>query len=134
MKKILLSLLAIGGVTPAFSQYESLQLSTLSGENYFMALPGLSITFADATLKAVTGSGATQEIPLADMKSMQFSSEEAGVAAITPSVQNPAEVFDLSGVSFGTFSSLGEIHSSLPGGTYILNFADGSKSKILIKK
>lgn len=136
MNKFLITVVLVaGGIASATAQYESMELTTLEGKTDYISLSDLSITFDEGNLIARAGSGATVTIPLVEMDYMQFSSEEAGITTIVSEISrsNPTEIFEISGVSRGTFSSLLEAKEALPAGVYLLRTANGQTSKLYLK-
>lgn len=131
MKKLILTVLMAVGFAPAFAEYQSMQFDTLAGETYTISLTDLDIRFDNGNLTA-TGGGHTLVLPLDQMKTMQFSEEEAAIESLTINSECPAEVYDLKGVSLGKFSSLEQINDELPAGIYIVRQADGLISKIVL--
>ena len=114
-------------------EYQSMQFLTVSGYEYLIPLEGLEIVYTDESLVATQG-WRKLELPKSELKSMQFSSQQAAVGQIYVDRNNPVEVFDTNGISHGIFTSSEDINAGLADGIYILKHKDGSTRKITLKR
>lgn len=134
MKKLFISALLIaGGWTASSAQYPSMMFTTIDGEVHLAPVEDLRITFVDGDLVA-SSANRTLSIPLDKLMSMQFSEEEASIDRIVINSDAPVEVYDLSGVCYGTFVSAEAMRAELQEGIYVVKQADGATSKIFLKK
>lgn len=138
MKKliaILLAIVAIGAQADDFT-YKYLVMSESDGAKTYLDVEGLELTFVDGVLSA-RNSARSYTFTLASLFSMQFAQTSGPTTAVSPSPQlpnsSPVEVFTLSGVSRGSFSSLSEMKSSLPAGIYLVK-QNGTTTKITVRK
>lgn len=95
-----------------------------------VASDNLSINYIDGTLH-LTSPTVDQTIPVADITSMQFSSDTSGIGNLEHGEDFSAlEYFDPSGQRVGLFSSTEEAKAVLPSGLYIVK--SGKKSHKVI--
>ena len=134
MKKILLaSLFFISALLAMATDYRSMVFTTIEGEEHIISANGLEIIFNDGVMVATQGEGKI-EIPVIDLRSMQFSEMETSIEQIMISSENPVEAYSLNGVHNGVFFSKDELRSSLPEGIYIISQSNGFTHKITIRK
>ena len=139
MKKlivILLAIVAIGAQADDFT-YKYLVMSESDGAKTYLDVEDLELTFANGVLSA-RNSARSYTFTLASLSSMQFAQTSGPTTAVSqPSSldtqSSPVEVFTLSGVSRGSFSSLSEMKSSLPAGIYLVK-QNGTTTKITVRK
>lgn len=133
MKKSVLSLIfaATCGIAGA-AGFQSMQFATQSGEPQYMPLEGLEIVFQNGNMLAVAGERSLT-ISLADLVSMEFSDDEAGVA-FTFKDGEPFSVYSASGIYCGKFDSFSVMKDSLADGVYVIKKNDGTSFKINVKR
>lgn len=95
-----------------------------------VASENLSITYGDGEL-LLSSSSVNQTIPVANVRSMKFTSSSSGVELIgVDSAADVHEFFTISGSKAGRFSSLEAARESLPSGVYLV-FTGGKTHKII---
>lgn len=115
--------------------YQYLVLTDSKGKHVSVATSGLSMTVDDGSLVLANDEG-TVTLSLATLTMMEFSETKVsdvttGVSAL-PAAGAAIEVFDLRGVSKGTFSTVSQMRGSLPPGIYVVRH-NGQSKKITLK-
>ena len=120
-------LLAISALSVQATEYAYLTFKMSDGEEYSLAVSGLSIQFSDGNLVASDGT----TLPLAQLSKMYFSS----TSAISPvEVRGGAvDIFNLRGERLGTYPSWPEAQKALGKGVYVIKDIKGRTEKRLKK-
>lgn len=132
MKNLFL-LLALGFAMMAHaSTYNYLVFTNAAGTHTAFGVNNLTLTINGSNLQ-VTNSDESVNLILTDLKSMQFSSD-----GLTTSLENvlnmdePVEVFSVSGASVGMYSSLLDAVQNLNAGAYVIS--NGSIKQTIVVK
>lgn len=127
MRKLLFIPLALASMQTLADDYTYPYLVLTANDGTQTALPvdGLRLTFSDGQLVATTSNG-QQTLDLSTLFSMAFSTTTSTETAIERTVDTlqPVEVYTVSGISRGSFDSLGEAKATLPHGIYIIKQQD----------
>lgn len=122
MKKIILSLAVLLSACMAqAADYPYLVFTNTGGTTTVLSVENLTLSVSGSTLQ-VTNADGTNSFTLTDLANMQFSKDGSTVSAIENVLQadKAVEVFTVSGVRLGTYSSLAEGIKSLNAGAYII--------------
>ena len=123
MKKILLFLLTLIGMSVHAEDYSYLTFETADGTKTSVAVSSLTLTIAGGKLTA-----GDKTFTLSELSKMYFSTTDAtGIEKVISTVDGEVEVFNLRGVSIGKYNSMSEAANSLKTGVYIIK----GKSKTL---
>lgn len=117
----------------ATNSYPTLLFKTNDGIDHLISTSGLEISFDSGNLNARAGAE-TLSFPVANVLSMQFSTSESGLEEILTNADGVVSIYSLDGILRGSFSSLPDASALLPEGIYIVRYADGTTSKIMLKK
>ncbi|MGN0069836.1 MAG: hypothetical protein ACI4UC_05460 [Alloprevotella sp.] len=127
----LISLFSMLTVCQVFADgYGFLTVQKSDGSQMSFVADGLTITFADGQFKAVADGKETQ-LALSELQKMFFSESSTGIESIVQS-DAAVELFTLSGVRIGRFSSAASLPSNLEKGVYVVK-TNGKTSKIAVK-
>ena len=127
MKRILLSLLCVIGVTIAKAyDYNYLVFQTANGTSTSVDVKDLTITINGTSLVVTNSSGT-----LSDLSKMYFSST-AGITDISSDKNQEVEIYSPSGMFVGKFDNLLSAQKQLDKGIYIVK-SDNQTSKINIQ-
>lgn len=131
MKKALLLALSLSvGLGAMAYDYPYLNFKTVSGTEKSISVEDLNITISDGKL-LVTNAGGSETFELTQLESMQFS-EYMSSAEVAIADDAEVEVYSLLGVSYGKFSNIESVKSSLEPGIYLVK--SGVKTiKIAVK-
>lgn len=131
MKQLLTLILITISVMAMKADFSNVVFTSASGDQHFIAVAGLEITFADEMLIA-TNANATISLPLAQVTSMEFTNNNSNSMDSTTAdaANDPVTVFTLDGISHGQYHSANEAVNVLPTGIYIIKYNDGSSIKI----
>ncbi len=134
MKKLLLSLMLMTGMSASAYDYPYLAFQTSDGAIQTVSVESLSLSISDGKLVATNGSGSV-EFELTNLSTMYFTETENIVDGIkqVETTTGEVQVFTLAGVSMGTFESLSQVRSTLKNGVYVVK-SNGKSYKMNIKK
>lgn len=95
-----------------------------------VAADNLTITYNNRVLQLKSAT-VDREIPVDEVRAMQFTSSAAGLSDISGDLRTGAvEFYDMSGKTAGVYGSVDEARGSLPSGVYIVK-ADDKSFKII---
>lgn len=122
IKRLLFMLLTIiAGLMPmtaATYEYPYLSFLTVDGKVQSIAVDDLTITMSNGSLTASNGN-ATKTFTLTKLDKMFFS-ESSGLEQLAADNDEPVEVFDEAGISFGKFANVTDALHALDTGVYVL--------------
>lgn len=131
MKNLFL-LLALGfAMMTHASTYNYLVFTNQTGTTTAFAVSNLTLKVNGSDLQ-VTNDDGTVNLILTELASMEFSMDKT-----TTSVENvlnanePIEVYNLTGVSLGSYNSMVEAAKSLQAGTYVISNGDQSQTIVV---
>ena len=129
MKKVLLVLLMMTGMLTAHADsYTYLTFEKSDGTLTSVALSSLSITISGTTLTA-----GDQSFALTDLTKMYFTTADVtAIDEVNTAVSGEVEVFSMSGIAMGKFTTMQEAMSSLRTGVYIVK-SNGKTVKVAVK-
>lgn len=132
--KLVLPIIIVGivSITALAIDNSSLMFTLNTGAKHYIDIQGLEITFTGEKMNAVSANGSL-ELNLSDISTMQFSTDAAGVDAISRDAQ-PVEVYTIAGIEAGSFENLDTAIAALAAGSYVIRYSDGSTLKIAIRK
>lgn len=135
MKKYLLLLCMFITATAVHAEFNRLLFRTLEGKEQSVGLAGLNISFSNGELIAIS-EGESVEIPLASLKSMEFSNDKSGIPDVIAGTESGGKVsvYNAEGHFYGLYESVTSACAQLPGGVYILKTENGITSKIMINR
>lgn len=121
MKKLRSLILAVGMVLPIASfaaDYQWLTFRMADNSEVSVAADNLSINYSDANLYLKS---ATVDLTISvdQIKTMRFTSSEAGIDDVNINLPFKADYYTVSGVKVGRFTSIEEARKNLPSGIYI---------------
>lgn len=94
------------------------------GSGLSVAADNLTITYSNRVLQLKSAT-VDREIPVDEVKTMQFTSSSSALNAVTDDRLSGAMPFyDISGKSVGSYESVDEARLCLPSGVYILKSGD----------
>lgn len=133
---MIICLLAISAQTLADDfTYKYLVMTDSDGKHTSVATSGLTLTIDNGNLVLVNEEGTTS-LSLASLATMEFSEEKISDTTTAigslPAISTAVEVYNLQGVSQGTFDSISQARSTLPKGIYIVK-QNGQTRKITLK-
>lgn len=132
MKKLLLLAVLAAFAMAARADFDRLVFRTVAGEEMYVGLTDLSITFADGNMHA-TSAEASVTAPVASLASMEF-----GNGAVDGIKDAAAEtgvtVYTADGICRGSYTSAEAARQALPAGMYIIKSDHGPAAKMLINK
>ena len=139
MKKWILFIVAIVAIQAyaADYAYKYLVFTHSDGTKTSLSVDDLKINVSDNGLEAVNEAGTTT-LTLATLKTMEFSNDNVTTAikALNDSElatnEGPLEVYNLSGIYKGSYSSMSEMKRSLGTGIYVIK-QNGKNIKMTIK-
>lgn len=132
MKKLLTALICGAMTIGAMADFKTMEFDSGDGSVKYISIENLKIIFENGMMKATSGNSIL-ELPLEDLVSMQFSGNDASVNGIML-METEVELFNIDGISFGTFDNLQNAGKTLPEGIYIVRTKDGSTFKIRLTK
>lgn len=129
MKKVLLVLMMMTGVLTAHADsYTYLTFEKSDGTLTSVPLSSLSITISGTTLTA-----GDQSFALADLTKMYFTTADVtAIDEVKAAVNGEVEVFSMSGIAMGKYTTVQEAMSSLKTGVYIVK-NNGKTVKVAVK-
>ena len=129
MKKVLLVLMMMTGVLTAHADsYTYLTFEKSDGTLTSVSLSSLSITISGTTLTA-----GDQSFALADLTKMYFTTADVtAIDEVKAAVNGEVEVFSMSGIAMGKYTTVQEAMSSLKTGVYIVK-SNGKTVKVAVK-
>lgn len=107
--------------------------STTDGSEYSISSSNLQIKFTSDKLVA-TSDGNTLEVPLAKLKTMQFSEKQSGIDGTVIDTPTQLTVYGIDGTVKGIFDSVESASAKLDNGVYILKDKNGLSIKIAVRK
>lgn len=131
-KNLLLAALFLCGGFASQAAYNSIKFTTNQGVEHFIALPDLEIEFNAEKLIAINSAN-TLELPLADVKSMEFSDSTNTLLEETWNDNESVSVWTLSGTKYCDANSMNEALTKMEKGIYVVKYSDGSTLKVAIK-
>lgn len=131
MKKLCLSLILAGCAIGAYAEGTTMVFTTTDAVEHSIASKNLTISFVDGMMNATNGSQ-TLSLPLADLKTMNFSNLVSGLNIIDGTAGAVA-VTSLNGTDCGVYTSLAEAQTQLPAGIYIVRTESDQTFKIVVK-
>ena len=114
-------ILAAGMVLPMTSfaaEYQWLTFRMSDNTEMSVAADNLSIDYCDANLHLKSAT-VDQTIPVAQIKTMRFTSSAAGINDVNIDRPEVADYFTAGGVKVGRFASVEEARNNLPSGVYV---------------
>lgn len=133
MKRFYLAGIVVMAAICAQADYSTMVFKTTDGQTHSLSLTGLNIEF-DATSMIVKNADTTLTLPLASLSTMEFSDGSTVVVENFIADFTNCEVFSSSGVAIGRFESIENAAASLPSGIYVLQYANGETTKIVVSK
>lgn len=133
MKRFYLAGIVVMAAICAQADYSTMVFKTTDGQTHSLSLTGLNIEF-DATSMIVKNADTTLTLPLASLSTMEFSDGSTVVVENFIADFTNCEVFSYSGVAVGRFESIAEAAAALPSGIYVLQYANGETTKIVVSK
>lgn len=133
MKKCSLILMAVVcSLMAEAADYPYLVFTNTSGTHTSLSVAAMTLSVNGSEL-TVTNAAGTQVFTLTDLASMQFS-KDGNVTAIEHILNGdaPVEVYSVTGVGLGTFSSMQEAASDLPSGAYVVK-QGGESQTVLVR-
>ena len=123
MKKALLILVAMmGALTTAQAyDYPYLIFETTGGTTTAVEVSSMTLTVSDG--KLTVGSNT---FTLTELSKMYFAESSTGIEAIRAAINEEVEVFTLTGVKKGTYSSMNAAAKQLQSGTYVIKTKSGN--------
>lgn len=140
MKKMLFSalLLAAAAFSARATDSEScswLGISLSDGTVTMLKAENLSIRFAGGSLVATDADGLTYSCSLAEVDALYFSDQNSGVDSLPVATEGDGvTLWSVSGRACGTYATMSEAASALPGGIYVIKKASGQSDKIKLEK
>ena len=133
MRKIFLVLAVCCAMMAQAATYSYLVFTNTSGTTTAFEVGNLTLTVSGSNLQ-VTNDEGTVNLVLTELAAMQFSTSADSITAIENVLDGdqPVQVFSVSGVSLGSFSSLVEAAQHLNAGAYIIS--NGKKSQTIVIK
>lgn len=137
MKRCFLFLMAAVAIQvfAADYTYKYLVFSASDGTQTTVNTEGLTLSVENGSL-VVTNSTGTTALTLSSLAMMQFAAEGTTTpidqAVSSVKEESTVEVFNLSGIYKGTFSSISALKSSLGKGVFIVK-QDGKSTKMIVK-
>lgn len=133
MKRVIL---LIGFIVSALGMhaddYPYLAFQNTDGEVTILTANGLTLSYADGVLTAVTG-GSSQTFETSKLSRMYFTDTATGIVSLNADGKPQAvEVFTADGRNLGRFASLQEAAKRLPKGAYVVK-ANGQTIKIALQ-
>lgn len=117
-----------GMLTAHAEGYTHLTFEKSDGTLTSVALSSLSITISGTTLTA-----GDQSFALADLTKMYFTTADVtAIDEVNTAVSGEVEVFSMSGIAMGKFTTMQEAMSSLRTGVYIVK-SNGKTIKVAVK-
>lgn len=117
-----------GILTAHAESYTHLTFEKSDGTLTSVALSSLSITISGTTLTA-----GDQSFALADLTKMYFTTADVtAIDEVNTAVNGEVEVFSMSGIAMGKFTTMQEAMSSLRTGVYIVK-SNGKTIKVAVK-
>lgn len=133
--KFLLLLILVLTPSLAFAgRYSSLKFTSDSGETYSVTTDNLEILINGENL---TFNNTNLTIPLSSLVSMEFTDYDdspAAIETVTFDGRGAVTVYNINGVSIGSFDSYAEALASLSQGLYVIKDANGNSLKINVEK
>lgn len=114
------------------AEYNRLLFRTLTGEEKSIGLSDMNIIYTNGEMIATSGNESVK-IPLATLKSMEFSNSNSVGSAMGDDVSE-VNVYSVNGICLGNFDSKADALNALPTGVYILKSKKGVTSKVSISK
>lgn len=111
--------------------YPYLTFQKADGTKVAIGVESLTMTFADGKLVATNGSE-VQELTVADLASMYFSSENTTGISDIAAADGEVEVFSIHGVSYGKYGSLQTFKDKATPGVYVVK-GNGKTLKIAVR-
>ena len=90
-----------------------------------VAADNLVMNYSDGNL-VLTSGNVNETLPVADIASLSFTNQPAGVEEIVATLSESATYYTLGGVNVGEFASADDARRELPSGTYIAKSASKS--------
>lgn len=122
IKKLIFILLAFvansQSMTATTHEYPFLNFLTVDGKVQSIAVDDLNITMSNGMLTASNGRE-TKTFTLIKLNKMYFS-ESSGLEQLAADGNEPVEVFDETGISFGKFANVTDALHALDTGVYVL--------------
>lgn len=135
MNKITTLLLLLCSFTIAAQEaaFSHMEIRDKSGKQYFLSADGLRLSVNDGNLTA-TDTQNTITLPIADLSTMAFCSDPAGVEDIAADTDTPVDAYTVTGLHIGRFSNIEAARSGIAvPGLYIMK-TSGSTTKMIIGK
>lgn len=106
---------------PADDTYGYLTFQKSDGGEQSVSVDNLKITFSDGQLIA-TNTSTSATFTLSDLSKMYFSSTATAIETVDANASDDStvEIWSLSGISLGSFSSLAEARQKLSRGVYVV--------------
>ena len=132
MKKVFLLLAVCTAMMAHASTYNFLVFTNTEGTKTAFSVKDLTLKVEGSDL-LITNAEGTVSMLLTAMKSMQFS-EDGTVSAVENilNADTPVQVFSVSGISLGVYSSLMEAAQTLNAGAYVIS--NGSVTQTIVVK
>lgn len=130
----MLSMMASATSVALAGGYNSLKFTSDTGEIYTITTDNLEILIEGENL---VFNNTDLSLPLATLLSMEFtdySDETAGTDSMIIEPDAAVTVFDLNGVSIGSFDTYSEAISALCNGVFVIKDANGNSLKISVGK
>lgn len=133
MKKCSMILMAVVcSLMAEAADYPYLVFTNTSGTHTSLSVAAMTLSVNGSEL-TVTNAAGTQCFTLTDLASMQFS-KDGNVTSIEHILNGdaPVEVYSVTGVGYGTFSSMQEAAMDLPSGAYVVK-QGGESQTVLVR-
>lgn len=120
IKRILMGAALLLPIITFAGEYPWLTFSMADGTEMSVAADNLAINYDGGSL-VLKSATVDQTIPVAQVESMQFTQQAAGLAGIMAGDQHGDVVYyTVSGVNAGAFASVDDARASLPSGVYVV--------------
>lgn len=105
------------------ADYPWLTFKLADNSELSVASDNLEISYSDGNL-TLSSPTVNQIIPVATIKSMQFTSQSSSVGDVAIAASGLSDYYSITGVKVGRFASVEEARKALPSGVYIRKSKD----------
>ena len=132
-KNLLLAVFCLCALIAHAGSYAYLVFTNTAGTTTAFGVNNLTMHVNGSNLQ-VTNDEGTVNLMLTELAAMQFSTSADSITAIENvlDADQPVQVFSISGISLGSFSSLVEAAQHLDAGVYVIS--NGKKSQTIVIK
>lgn len=123
-------LLTVGFCSAATFDFSYLTFQNTDGTKLSVPVDGLEITYNDGQLTFVVD-GKTTSLEVSDLNKMFFTNEPAGINGILANEDGQVDIYTLTGIAMGHYTTIDEARSVLPRGIYVAK-SKNQNSKIVV--